>query len=102
MVGVIASHLGLYIAMLVVLVVIGLNVLVTLIQSLRVGANISGLADVLTRPMLFAIIPLLVLSWLMALDPTPYHIVIRIWYYLAALFIILENLMALGNQLQRK
>ncbi|QSO51970.1 hypothetical protein JZ785_24945 [Alicyclobacillus curvatus] len=92
-------HEGMLIAMWVVMIAIGLEILITLAVGLRGKANISEMAQVVTRPVLFDLIPLIVLSWLTVLDDT--HILVLIWYYVAAVLIIVRVLLALSNQLRR-
>lgn len=98
MIGVIAGHLGMLIAMWVVLIVIGCSIVARLLTAVRRSKQLGELAEAVTRPLLLDVLPLILLSLLTVIDPT--HVLIRIWYYLAAVLIIVRQLMLLGRMLK--
>lgn len=98
MLGIISSNLGMLIAMWVVLVLVGLTVLINLVAALR-GPVTGDLSEVMTKPVLQDIFPLIVLSWLTALDPT--KVIVLIAWYVMALLIAVKALMKLANLLQK-
>ncbi|KPV39909.1 hypothetical protein [Alicyclobacillus ferrooxydans] len=99
MLGIIASHEGMLVAMWVVMVAIGLEIVVYLATRLRRKADIGEMAEAVTRPVLFDIFPLIILSMLRAIDGT--HILLLIWYYVAAVLIIIRALLRLSANLRR-
>lgn len=99
MLGIIASHEGMLIALWVVLIAIGLEIAVYLVSCLRGKADIEEMAKVVTRPVLFDLVPLIILSMLTAIDGT--HILILIWYYVAAVLIVIRALLHLSVHLRR-
>lgn len=99
MLGVILSHAAMLLTFRVVLVVVGLTVVFQLISHIRKNENVGKLAEIVTRPVLVDIFPLILLSMLTAVDPT--HVIVLIFYYLAALLIIIRALLELSNALKR-
>lgn len=95
MLDIISSHPGMEIMMWIVLIAIGLDILLVLVQNLRGTANIDGLATAVTKPLLYDVLPLIILSWLVAIDGSGF--LIRIWYYAAAVLIILRVLLNLSK-----
>lgn len=95
MLGVIHSHVGMLYTMWVVLIVVALAVVAKLVTQLRLSANWDQIGEIVTRPMLLNILPLIILSWLTAVDPT--GIFIRIWYYVVAVVIIVRSLIAISK-----
>lgn len=100
MLGVIASHLGMLIAMWVVLILIGLGIVIRLVVGLRGSVTMTDLATTITRPILLDVLPLILLAMLTAIDGT--GILMRIWYYAAAVVIILRELMNIARALKAK
>ncbi len=101
MMGVIGyHHLGMLIAMWIVLIAIGCTIVVRVLQGLRRSTNIGELAEAVTRPMVFDVLPLIILSLLTLIDPT--GILIRIWYYVAAVLIVARQLMLLSGHIKSK
>ncbi|MCL6549024.1 MAG: hypothetical protein K6T30_08955 [Alicyclobacillus sp.] len=98
--SIIAGHVGMEIAMWVVLGLIGLSVLLRLILNLRGSVKVADLAQLVTRPILLDILPLILLSWLRTIDPT--HVVMIVWYYVAAVLIAIRALLDIVSSLQRK
>lgn len=94
MLGVIASHEGMLVAMWIVLIALGLEMVIYLATHLRHKSDIDDMSKVVTRPVLFDLVPLIILSLLTALDGT--HILMLIWYYAAAVLIVLRVLLRLG------
>ncbi|QSO46768.1 hypothetical protein [Alicyclobacillus mengziensis] len=92
-------HEGMLIAMWVVMIAIGLEIVVALAMGLRGKANMREMAEVVTRPVLFDLFPLIILSILTMLDGT--HILVLIWFYVAAVLIIIRVLLALSTHLRR-
>jgi hypothetical protein len=99
MLSVILAHQAMKVTMLVVLALIGLNIVVNILMTLRGTADLGDLASVATRPLLFDILPLILLSLLTTLDPT--KLLILIWYYLAALLIAIRTVLDLGKALKK-
>jgi Na+/phosphate symporter len=97
--NVIHGNNSMMITLWIVLILVGLNILMQLLTALRGSANIEDLSVKVTRPVLMEVFPLIILSWLTALDGT--HILILIWYYVAAVLIALRALMSLGSALKR-
>jgi hypothetical protein len=91
--NIITGHAGMLLALQVVLVIIGLNVLGRLLLSFKGSSGIDELAGLLTRPALYYVFPLIVISWLTVVDPT--HLLVLIAYYLAALLIGIAELLSL-------
>ncbi|MCL6453318.1 MAG: hypothetical protein K6T78_06750 [Alicyclobacillus sp.] len=99
MLGVIASHPGMLIAMWVALVAVGVDILVRLINSLRGSLDAEQLAVAVTRPVLTDLFPLILLSVLSALRGT--HLYILIWFYVAVVLIVIRVLVRLAKALRR-
>lgn len=99
MLGVIATHSGMLMAMWIVLIAIGVDILVHLVTALRGRADLDDLAKAVTRPVLLDLLPLILLSLLTALDGT--HILVLIWYYVAAVLIVIRTLLHLSKLLKR-
>lgn len=99
MLGIIHSHLGMLYTMWVVLIVVAIAILAQLVKQLHDSANWEQISEMVTRPMLYDILPLLILSWLTATDPT--GILLRIWYYVAAVTIIIRSLIAISKFVRR-
>jgi len=99
MLSVIAGNSGMELAMWVVLIATGLGILVRLLTSLRGKTDIDKLATAVTRPVLVDILPLIILSWLTVLDGT--HFLMLIWYYVAAVLVIIRVLMQLASMLRK-
>jgi hypothetical protein len=98
-VSIILGHLGMLIALRVVLVLIAIRILAGIVTGLRGSVDWNGLARTVTRPLLIDVLPLILLSWLLAVDPT--HIVVRVWYYVAAAVIAIRILMELINLVRK-
>ncbi|MBX5435736.1 MAG: hypothetical protein IRZ33_00805 [Alicyclobacillaceae bacterium] len=98
--SVIAGHIGMEIALWVVLGLIGLGVLLRLLQNLRGSVNVSDLVHLVTRPILHDVFPLILLSWLRTIDPT--HVVMIVWYYLAAVLIVIRAIGDVVDALSRR
>lgn len=98
--AVIASHLGMLVAMWIVLILIGLAIVVQLVIGLRGSVSVADLATTLTRPLLVDVLPLIILALLTSIDGT--FILIRIWYYAAAVVIVVRELMNIANALKTK
>lgn len=96
----VASHLGMLVAMWIVLILIGLAIVVRLVVGLRGSVSLSDLATTVTRPLLVDVLPLLILAVLTGIDGT--HILMRIWYYAAAVLIVLRELMNIAAALKTK
>ena len=96
----VASHLGMLVAMWIVLILIGLAIVVRLVVGLRGSVSLSDLATTVTRPLLVDVLPLLILAVLTGIDGT--HILMRIWYYAAAVLIVLRELMTIAAALKTK
>lgn len=86
--GIISDHLGMLVAMWVVLVSIGLTALIQVVRGIQGKVAVGTLVDDATRPILFDVLPLLVIAYLSHIDPT--HIVAFIWYYVAAVLIVVR------------
>lgn len=97
--GVIAANQGLMITMWVVLVAIGLTALVNIARGLQGKFAVGEMADAVTRPMLLDVLPLIIIALLTKIDPT--HVIVLIWYYVAAILIIIRNLLKLAQNLNR-
>lgn len=95
---IIEVHDTMLLSLWIVLLLIGLTVAVKVVIGLRGKLNLGHVAETLTRPLLIDIFPLILLSWLAAIDPT--HVLIFIWYFLAALFIALRTLVELVRLLR--
>lgn len=100
MLTVIANHLGILIAMWVVLILLGLGILIRLVVGLRGSVTMTDLATTITRPLLLDVLPLILLAWLTTIDNT--GILLRIWYYAAAVVIVLRELLSLARSLKAK
>ncbi|OFW75250.1 MAG: hypothetical protein A2201_09490 [Alicyclobacillus sp. RIFOXYA1_FULL_53_8] len=98
--GVIASHLGMLVALWVVLILLGLSIVVRVVTGLKGTLVLADLATAVTRPLLVDVLPLILLALLMGIDGT--HTLVRIWYYVAAVLIALREVVALGRVLQNK
>ena len=96
--GIILGNSAMVVSMWIVLGLIGLNALVQLLSSLRSSVNLSDLAQTFTRPMLFDILPLLILAALTKLPS--FHIVMMIWFFVAAVLIAIRTLLDLGQSLK--
>jgi uncharacterized membrane protein len=99
MLSVIAAHQAMKLTMLIVLALIGLNIVVGLLMTLRGSADLGDLAGLATRPLLYDVLPLILLSLLTTLDPT--KLLVLIWYYLAALLIAIRTVLDLGKALKK-
>ncbi|WP_067619040.1 hypothetical protein [Alicyclobacillus acidiphilus] len=99
MLAIIHSHVGLLYSMRIVLIAVALTVIANLITQLRGSINWTAVAESVTRPILVDILPLILLSWLTALDPT--GVLIRIWYYVAAAVILIRSIVTLVNYLRK-
>jgi len=97
--GLIAAHNAMLVCLWIVLALVGLTIVAKTVTGLRGKLNLAQLAETLTRPILLDIFPLILLSWLTAIDGT--HILMLIWYFAAALVIAVRTLMEL-LQLLRK
>ncbi len=97
--GIIQSHLGMLISMWVVMILVGLTIIASLINQLRTKTDWDEIAKVFTRPVLMDLFPLILLSLLTTIDPT--HILVRIFFYAAAVAIVIRSLLALGNAIRR-
>lgn len=100
MLTVIANHLGMLIAMWVVLILLGLGILIRLVVGLRGSVTMTDLATTITRPLLLDVLPVILLAWLTTIDNT--GILLRIWYYAAAVVIVLRELLSLARSLKAK
>lgn len=98
MMGMIAGHFAMLIFMWIVLGLIGLNILVQLITKLRGSSDLGELATLVTRPMLLDILPLIILAMLTALPN--FHIVMLIWYFVAAVLIAIRSFIQLGRSIK--
>lgn len=94
----IAHHLGMLVSMWVVLIAIAVSIVVRIVTGLRTSTKIAELAEIVTRPILLDVLPLVLLSLITVLDPT--HILVRIWYYVAAALIVLRELLLLGKKVK--
>lgn len=99
MLSVITGNSGMELAMWIVLIATGLEILVRLLTGLRGTADVNRLATSVTRPLIVDILPLILLSWLTVLDGT--NFLILIWYYVAAVVIIIRVLMQLASMLRK-
>ncbi|QQE79845.1 hypothetical protein [Alicyclobacillus sp. SO9] len=99
MLNVIAAHAGMLVMMWIVLIATGVEMLVYLAQNLRQKSDIRSAAKAVTEPLVFSILPLLILSWLTAIDGT--GILIRIWYYVAAVLLVIRALIQLTTAIQK-
>lgn len=97
--GILQSHPGLLISMWVVMALVGLTIIGKLIGQLRMTSDWEAIARIITRPVLTDLFPLILLSWLTVLDST--HILIRIWFYAAAVAIVIRSLLELGRLIRR-
>lgn len=95
--SIIAGHTGLLIAMWVAMVAIGLVALIRLVQGLGAHAKADMLAETVTRPLLLDALPLIILALLTTIDPT--HLIALIWFYVAALLIVVRSLLQLIKKL---
>ncbi|MBX6351950.1 MAG: hypothetical protein IRZ10_01345 [Thermoflavifilum sp.] len=98
--SIILASLGMKVALWIVMILVGLTILAHLIRGLRGSKAMGELAECITRPVLLDLLPLLLLALLTRADPT--HVLVLIWYYLAALFIALHRLLQLGELLRRR
>lgn len=96
--SIIAASLAMKIALWVVLIAVGLEVLAQLYTGLRTRVGAASLATSVTRPLLVDVLPLLLLALLTRIDPS--HFLILVWYYLAAALIAIRALQALSKLLQ--
>ncbi|MFB5192458.1 hypothetical protein [Alicyclobacillus fastidiosus] len=99
MLSIILSHASMLLAFQVVLIALGLNMIVKLVMNLRKSDQVSTLADVITRPVLTEVFPLIIISLLTMVDPT--QVIVLIFYYLAALFIVVRALLEIGKLLKK-
>ncbi|GMA61959.1 hypothetical protein NZD89_19745 [Alicyclobacillus fastidiosus] len=99
MLSIILSNAAMLLAFQVVLIVLGLNMIVKLLMNLRKSEQVSTLADVITRPVLTDVFPLIIISLLTMVDPT--HVIALIFYYLAALFVVVRALLELSKTLKK-
>lgn len=95
--SIIAGHVGLLIAMWVAMIAIGLVALARLAQALGSHAKAGELAEIVTRPLLLDALPLIILALLTTIDPT--HVIALIWFYVAALIIVVRSLLQLVRKL---
>jgi Na+/phosphate symporter len=98
--SIILASLGMKVALWIVMILVGLTVLANLASSLRGSTSIGDLASHVTRPVLFDLLPLILLAILTQADPT--GVLVLIAYYLAALLIALNRLLQLGDLLRRR
>ncbi|MCL6517756.1 hypothetical protein [Alicyclobacillus sp.] len=99
MLALISHHLGMLVALWIVLILTGLNLVVQVIKGLTGRGSWQDMASAATHPLLHHILPLLILAGLTTLDPT--HFLILIWYYLAALLVIIADLLNLSQYIKR-
>ncbi|MFX4301073.1 hypothetical protein ACOJUR_02165 [Alicyclobacillus tolerans] len=97
--NIILHHPAMLTMLWVFLVPIGLTVIFRIVNELRGKFDLEKVATLLTRPILMDIFPLLLLGLLMLADPT--HVVILIWYFVAAIAIALRALVELVRQLRQ-
>lgn len=98
-IGIIHAHSAMLVTMWIVLILVGLNILIQLLTALRGSVNIDDLSTKATRPVLMEVFPLIIIAALTSIDGT--HILILIWYYVAAILVALHALMSLGSSLKR-
>lgn len=99
MLSIIHAHVGLLYTMWIVLIATAVTIVAKLATHFHGTANWDEIGETVTRPMLTSILPLLILSWLTAIDPT--GVLIRIWYYVAAAVIVIRALITLFGYLKR-
>jgi cytochrome b561 len=99
MLTLIAHHLGMLVALWIVLILTGVNLVVQVIKGLTGPGSWQEMANAATHPLLYHILPLILLAGLTTLDPT--HFLILIWYYLAALLIVVVDLLNLSQYIKR-
>lgn len=97
--GIIIHNLGMLVSMWIVLGLIALNALVGLIAQLRGKTNLGALSELVTRPILLDVFPLILIALLTRLPN--FQLVMLIWYYVAAILIAIRSLMALGKTLKK-
>ncbi|MCF8566207.1 hypothetical protein LLE49_15885 [Alicyclobacillus tolerans] len=100
MMAVIGDHLGMLVAMWIVMILVGLEALIFVLTSLRGQTDMAEVAKAVTRPVLLDLLPLILLSLLTLIDHT--GVLVRIWFYVAAAAIAIRALMALARGLQRR
>lgn len=99
MLTLIAHHLGMLVSLWIVLILTGVNLLVQVIKGLTGQGSWHEMASAATHPLLYHILPLVLLAGLTTLDPT--HFLVLIWYYLAALLVIISDLLNLSQYIKR-
>ncbi|GEO25018.1 hypothetical protein AAC03nite_08030 [Alicyclobacillus acidoterrestris] len=99
MLSVLSAHAAMLLTFQIVLIVLGLTVVVNIVSNLWKGASLSGVGDIVTRPVLTGVFPLIIISLLTQVDPT--HIIVLIFYYLAAVCIVIRALFELARSLRK-
>ncbi|MCL6592965.1 MAG: hypothetical protein K6T31_03235 [Alicyclobacillus sp.] len=99
MLSVISHHLGMLVSLWIVLLLTGVHLLVQVVKGLTGKGSWGDMAHAATHPVVFHILPLLILAGLTTLDPT--HFLVLIWYYVAALLVILHTVLQLAADVKR-
>lgn len=100
MLSIILAHAAMLLAFQVVLVLVGLTMVVKIVSQLRTSKQLETLADIVTRPVLLEVFPLILISLLSAV--TGAHVIVLIFYYLAALLIVIRSLLELSHAFKQK